>query len=82
MSLASAAAIGPWALVIMLVLMLGAALSVVFVVLARGARGGERRTLAVRVRLLGLLRVEIELGDSVEPDAASAEVVPLREDTA
>jgi hypothetical protein len=78
MSVASAVAIGPWALVITLVLMLGAALWVVGSVLARCLRAEHDRAVTVRVRLFGLLRVEVELGTAAEP----AEPLPPREDTA
>ncbi len=80
MSVASAAAMGPWALVIGLVLMLGAALWVVGSVVARCLRAGNGRAVAVRVRMLGLLRVDVELGATEEADLP-AEVVSLREDT-
>ncbi len=74
MSVASAMAMGPWALVIVLILMLGAALWVVGSVLARCLRAEHHRAVTVRVRMLGLLRVEVELG--------TAEPLPEPEDIA
>ena len=75
MSVASAVAIGPWALVILLVLMLGTALWVVDSVLARCLRADNGRAVIVRVRMFGLLRVEVELG-------TAAETLPEPEDNA